>query len=61
MAGESCAHVIISEMVEHIIGLFGSGAAAHAAENQVDPLVQTARHMGRLQRLCQLCHEVCRI
>ena len=54
-------HVIIGEVVEQVVGLFRLAPPAAATEYEVDPAVQVGGHVGALQRLGQLLHEIVRI
>ena len=52
---EALRHVVIGQIVEHIVGGLGPRSPRLAPKHQVDPLVQARRHVGRLQRLLLVC------
>ena len=54
-------HVIICEVVEHVVCLLGLAPPISPTEDEVNPAVQVRRDVRALQSLCQLLGKVLRV
>ena len=49
MCCESCSHVIVGEVVKHVVSALSFGSSTAASKDQVYPAVQMGRHVWALQ------------